>query len=71
MAPVEQIIAYETGELSEADTLALFSSLIADGSVWVLQGHYGRTAVQLIDAGIIDAGGKISEQHPTASHEVG
>ena len=56
-APVEQIIDYENGDLDYDETVALFSALIADGSVWVLQGHYGRTAVQLIDAGIIDADG--------------
>ena len=56
-APVEQIIAYENDELDHDDTIALFSSLIADGSVWILQGHYGRVARDLIEAGIINADG--------------
>lgn len=69
MAPVEQIIAYENGELSDEETIALFSSLIADGSVWVLQGHFGRAAAFFIEKGIIDADGTISEQLPTSRHE--
>ncbi len=48
----DQIIAYEQGDLGEEETIALFQSLIDSGLVWRLQGHYGRTAVDLIDAGL-------------------
>ncbi len=48
---IDQIIAYEQGELSEFDTIALFQTLIDNGSAWTLQGSYGRTAKALIDAG--------------------
>ena len=51
---VELILAFEEGELSQKGTLALFSRLIESGSVWSLQGSYGRTATQLIDGGWID-----------------
>jgi hypothetical protein len=56
-APVAQIIDYENGDLDYDETIDLFAQLIADGSVWILQGHYGRTARQLIENGIIDADG--------------
>ena len=46
------ITAYEQGELSEDDTTALFQALIDNGMAWRLQGHYGRTAAAMIDAGL-------------------
>lgn len=49
---VNNIIAYEDGTLSEEDTIKMFQEMIDDGSVWGLQGHYGRTAMALIDAGL-------------------
>ena len=48
---VDFIIAYEDGELSEQEIIAGFQKGINDGSVWKLQGHYGRMASALIDAG--------------------
>lgn len=52
-ATVSDIIAYENGELDEEETLDLFQSLVDSGLAWRLQGHYGRTAKALIDAGLI------------------
>lgn len=49
-----RIIAYEDGELSEEEFLALFQDLVASGLAWELQGHYGRTAKALIDSGAIN-----------------
>lgn len=49
---VDLIIAYEEGTLSEEKTIELFQHLIDTGLAWRLQGHYGRTAVALIEAGI-------------------
>jgi hypothetical protein len=45
------IIAYEDGELDENQVVELFQHLIDKAIVWQLQGHYGRTAVRLIEAG--------------------
>lgn len=47
---VNDIIAYEQGDLSDEDTIKMFQAMINDGSVWGLQGHYGRTAQALIEA---------------------
>lgn len=45
------IIRYESGELSEEETLTMFQALIDTGLAWCLQGHYGRTAQALIESG--------------------
>lgn len=49
---VGQIIAFESGELTDDDTIELFQHLIDSGTVWSLQGSYGRTATALIEAGL-------------------
>lgn len=56
---IDTIIRYEAGDLDEEETLDLFSQLIRTGMAWTLQGHYGRTAKSLIDAGAIDWDGTI------------
>ena len=58
---VNQIIAYESDELTEQECLKLFSTLIQNGMVWQLQGHYGRTAQALIDQKIINANGEVQK----------
>jgi hypothetical protein len=50
---VSDIIAYENGEMDEEEVISLFQELVDTGMVWVLQGHYGRTAQALLDAGEI------------------
>lgn len=50
---VSQIMAYEAGEMSRDELVEFFQSLVDDGTVWQLQGHYGRTAAALIEAGWI------------------
>jgi hypothetical protein len=54
MIDVDRIIAYESGELSDDETVELFQALVDSGLVWTLQGSYGRTAVALIEAGLVD-----------------
>lgn len=56
---VDQIVAYESGEMDEDAAVALFQQLIDSGLAWQLQGSYGRTAQSLIEAGYCSpAGGK-------------
>ena len=47
------IIAYEQRELDHEETVALFQKLVDTGLAWSLQGHYGRTAMALIRAGVV------------------
>lgn len=55
MDQVNQIIAYEQGELDDEQTIELFQALVNSGLAWQLQGHYGRTAARMIEAGLVHA----------------
>ena len=48
----DELMAFEDGQLDEDQTVELFQRLIDTGLAWQLQGFYGRTAVQLINAGL-------------------
>jgi len=61
---VGSIMEYEAGEITNKGTLELFSHLVKTGQAWSLQGHYGRTATALIDAGWLDREGKILKEVP-------
>lgn len=50
---VDRIIDYETGTLSKGETIKLFQYLVDSGMAWRLQGHYGRMAEALIEAGLV------------------
>jgi hypothetical protein len=50
---VNAIIAYESGELDEEKMIELFQHLVDTNLAWQLQGHYGRTATALIEAGVV------------------
>ena len=47
----DKIIAYENGEMSQEQVIEFFQELIDTGAAWELQGHYGRTALRLIEYG--------------------
>jgi hypothetical protein len=59
---VDAIMDYENGALGLEGTIRLFSHLVASGAAWRLQGHYGRTASGLIDAGILAPDGAILQR---------
>jgi hypothetical protein len=52
---VGNIMAFEDGELDDDEVIALFQHLVTTGMAWQLQGSYGRTAVALIEAGLVTA----------------
>jgi hypothetical protein len=49
----ERIVSYEEGELNQDQTIQLFQELCDTGLIMKLQGHYGRFAFQLMEAGLI------------------
>jgi len=52
---LDSIIRYENGELTGDEVVELFQDLLNTGLVFQLQGHYGRTAKALLDAGLIES----------------
>ncbi len=48
---IDKLIAYENGELDQEQTISFFQELIDSGEAYSLQGHYGRAAERLIEAG--------------------
>jgi hypothetical protein len=66
MKTIDFIIAYESGELDDNDIIVGFQHLIDDGTVWTLQGSYGRQAQRLIDAGYCDPANAGKQPEPKA-----
>ena len=52
---VNEIIKYESGQMTDEETIKFFQKLIDSGLAWQLQGHYGRVASALIEEGVCDA----------------
>ncbi len=50
---LDDIIAYEEGELDYDQIIELFQYLVDSGLAWQLQGSYGRKAMDLIAAGLV------------------
>ena len=59
---VTKIIKYEEGEMNEDEMISLFQELVNTGMAWSLQGHYGRTAMHLIEEGLIQPPAEEPEQ---------
>lgn len=55
MPNIDQLIAFENGELADDQVIDLIQDGIDKGWVWKLQGFYGRTARALIDTGYCHA----------------
>lgn len=66
---MDDIIAWENGELSEERTISLFQYLLDEGHCWRLQGFYGSFALQLMQEGLIferdEEGDLITSTHPS------
>jgi len=52
---VDQLIAYEEGQLTGDEEIAFFEHLVETGTCWQLQGHYQRVAATLMEAGLINS----------------
>lgn len=50
---VGAIMDFEQGELDDDDTITLFQHLVDTGMAWQLQGFYGRTAMDMIERGVL------------------
>jgi hypothetical protein len=50
---VDAIIAFEEGQLNDKQVVELFQHLVDSGEVWGMQGFYGRTAMDLIEQGLV------------------
>lgn len=55
MPNIDQLIAFENGELEDDQVIEFIQDGIDKGWVWKLQGFYGRTARALIDTGLCHA----------------
>jgi hypothetical protein len=52
MIAINFIMDYEAGTLDEEQIVEGFQTMIDDGTVWQLQGSYGRMAISLIERGL-------------------
>lgn len=50
---VKDVIAWEQGMMSEEREKRFFQKMVNEGTVWNLQGIYGRRAADLLNAGVI------------------
>jgi hypothetical protein len=51
---IDTVLRYENGDLDDQETIEFFQQLVDTGLAWKLQGHYGRAATRLIEAGLIE-----------------
>jgi len=54
MIDVGTMMEYESGELTEEETIEFFQELVDTGLAWQLQGSYGRTAMDLLRDGYLE-----------------
>lgn len=52
MPKVEDIMAFEDGQMSDEQVVEFIQDGIDNGWVWCLQGSYGRLAARLIEQGL-------------------
>jgi hypothetical protein len=59
---IDQMMEYESGLLSDPETLEMFSTIVKEKMQYSLQGHYGRTVTSLIIDGWLDRHGQILKE---------
>lgn len=50
---LDTLVRYENDELDAVEEIEFFQDLVTSGLAWRLQGHYGRTAADFLEAGLI------------------
>lgn len=58
MVSIDKLMRFEEGSMDFDETVELFQELVDSGMAWELQGFYGRTARDLIEAGYVHMGGR-------------
>lgn len=53
MPDIDDILAWENGEMDREREREFFQGLVTTGAAWKLQGMYGRRAAQLLERGDI------------------
>ena len=56
---IDKLNRYESGEMDEREAVDFIATLVATGTVWVLQGSYQRAAAALIRDGFITVEGEV------------
>ena len=59
---INDIIAYESGEMQDEDIIDFFQRLIDSVMAWSLQGSYGRMAMRLVEDGLCTLPEKEAQQ---------
>ena len=59
---IQAIISYESGEMSQDETIQFFAELVMTGFINAMQGHYQRTAQNLIEHGFISEDGEVNQE---------
>jgi hypothetical protein len=50
---IEKLMLFESGEMEFEEVVKFFQELVDSGTVWKLQGYYGRFAEHLIHEGLV------------------
>jgi hypothetical protein len=56
---INAIMQYESGEMTPDDIIQFFAELVETGFINAMQGHYQRTAQDLIEGGYISVDGEV------------
>lgn len=55
---IDDLMRYESGDMTTGEEVRLFQTLIDNGMVWNLQGHYQRVANHYLRCGVCSPAGQ-------------